>query len=104
SSAPAQYMPAPKTTRIAQLLTFGRSKSHSAAIMTDAEMVQFRARRIANNRLHWVEIRLECIDRDLDGRVGVRAPQLLALEHDGVEPLRVVALVDGHRVRKGVAA
>src|SRR5262249_47972312 len=40
----------------------------------------------------------------LAGWAGARAPQLLALEHDGVEPLRVVALVDGHRVRKGVAA
>src|SRR5262249_2947215 len=99
-SASAQYMPIPTTTRVAQLLTFGSSKSHSAAIKTDAEMVQFRARRIANNRLHRIEIRLEPIDRDFDGRGGVRAPQPLSLEHDSVERFGVVALLACPRVAR----
>src|SRR5260370_29728470 len=49
------------------------------------------------------EIRLERVDRYLDGRIGVRAPELAALEYDGVEPLRAVALVDRERIGKGVA-
>src|SRR5262245_31156187 len=51
-----------------------------------------------------IEIRLERIDRDSEGWVGVRTPKLCAFEHYCVEPLRVVSLVDCHHVRKCMAA
>jgi len=54
--------------------------------------------------LRRIEIGLERVDGDLDRGVGVRAPQFAAVEHDGVEPLRIVALVDCDRVRERVAA
>ena len=38
-----------------------------------------------------IEIGLERVDRDLERRVGVGAPQLAPVEHHGVEPLRIVA-------------
>src|SRR3954462_3699107 len=51
-----------------------------------------------------LEIGLERVDRDSDGRVGVRAPQLRAGEADRVEPLRVLTGAAGVRVREDLAA
>src|SRR5438132_10002758 len=80
-------------------------------------LAENRALRIARNARHGIgraagkrgvdtahsgrlEIGLERIDRDLEGRVGVRSPKLLCFEGDRVEPLGIVALFDRHRVRK----
>src|SRR5262245_21559361 len=51
-----------------------------------------------------LEVGLERVDRDLEARLGVRAPQLGAVEHHGIEPLRIVALVDRDRVGERLAA
>src|SRR5437879_7777300 len=54
--------------------------------------------------LRLLQIRLECVDRDLHGRVGIRAPQLPAVEHHGIEPLRVLARLDRRAIWKDMAA
>src|SRR5262245_28644370 len=64
-----------------------------------------RARRAAAGSIVMsggVEIGLERIDRNLHGRVALRAPQLAAVEADRVEPLRAFALPGHDAVRKHV--
>src|SRR5262245_50953223 len=51
-----------------------------------------------------LQVRLERLDRDRQGWVGVRSPELAAVEHDGIEPLRVLAFARHDRVRKDVTA
>src|SRR5580693_1115781 len=50
------------------------------------------------------QIRLERLDRDLERRVGSRAPQFAAVEQHGVEPLRIVALAERGDIGKDMAA
>ena len=50
------------------------------------------------------KIWLEGLYRDLNSRICVEAPQFVTGEHDGVQPLRIVALIDGYRVRIHVTA
>src|SRR6185437_3015361 len=54
--------------------------------------------------LRALQIRLEGLDRDLQRRIGVVAPKIAAGEHDGIEPLRIVALALRGAVRKHMAA
>src|SRR5450631_426753 len=49
------------------------------------------------------QIRLESLDRDSQGRVDVRPPEQAAVEHHGVEPLRILAPAGRDGVRKDVA-
>src|SRR6185436_18312811 len=67
--------------------------------------------RVARRRDRWwpcgssrIEIGLERVDRDLERRIGIRAPQLLAREHHRIKPLRIVTVVGCDRVRIHVAA
>src|SRR5665213_1239963 len=54
--------------------------------------------------LRGLQIRLERVDGYLHRRIGVRPPQLRAVEHDGVEPLRVFAGLVRRRVGIDAAA
>src|SRR6516164_7755168 len=50
------------------------------------------------------KIGLEGLDRDVDCRICVWTPQFVTGEHYGVQPLRIVTLIDGCRVRIHVTA
>ena len=50
------------------------------------------------------EIWLEGLYRDLNCRICVWTPQFVTGEHYGVQPLRIVTLIDGCRVRIHVTA
>src|SRR5467141_5348396 len=50
-----------------------------------------------------LQIRLPGLDRNLDGRIGVLAPEFAPVENHGVEPVRVLTLAVRDRVRKHVA-
>src|SRR5215468_2249765 len=51
-----------------------------------------------------LKIWLEGLYRDLNCRICVGPPQVVTGEHYGVQPLRIVALIDGYRVRIHVTA
>jgi hypothetical protein len=50
------------------------------------------------------KIWLEGLYRDMDCRICVWTPQFVTGEHYGVQPLRIVTLIDGYRVRIYVTA
>src|SRR5215471_14705301 len=68
-----------------------------------SEWPRWRAprRRRPSGRL---QIGLERVDRDLDRGIGVAAPELAAIKHDRVEPLRVLAFFRRRRIRKHMTA
>src|SRR6266487_1612833 len=51
-----------------------------------------------------LKIRLEGVDGDFQGRVGIRTPQFGPVEHHRVEPLRIVALIECDGIGKGVTS
>src|SRR5215472_17919702 len=51
-----------------------------------------------------LQVRFERLNRHLERRLRTFAPQFAAVEHDGVEPLRILALADGDGVGKDVTA
>src|SRR5204862_2859961 len=63
----------------------------------------------ASGALHYprsyrLQVRFKGLDRDLQRSLRIVAPQFAAIEHDGVEPLRVLALADRDGVGKNVTA
>src|SRR3989442_6423798 len=51
-----------------------------------------------------LQVWLERLDRDLQGRVGGRAPELVAVEHHRVQPIRGLAPAPGGRIPGDLAA
>ena len=50
-----------------------------------------------------LEIRLEGVDRYLERRIGIRAPQFATLENHRIEPLWIIAEIGRDRIREHVA-